>query len=123
MGKSKFLLLIIIVTLGLIAGGVFLNQQQNPPTKSTFTVSMIADTFQPAKFTVPAGTVVTFVNNDSKPRWPASNLHPTHTIYPEFDPQQPVPAGKSWSFKFDRVGTWGFHDHLSPYITGTITVK
>lgn len=97
------------------------------PTKSVkaegaFVVHMTTDGFSPGKFTVKKGTGVVWENDDADFRWPASDLHPTHTIYPEFDPQQPVPQKSSWEFTFEKVGTWRFHDHLKPYFTGTITV-
>lgn len=67
-------------------------------------------------------TEVTFQNNDSRARWPAADYHPTHGIYPEFDPQKEIAPGKSWSFVFEKTGTWKFHDHLLPTIRGKITV-
>src|SRR6185503_5181523 len=55
---------------------------------------------------------VTFISNTGQPFWPASDPHPTHQIYPEFDPKQPIQPGKSWSFTFNRVVNWGYHNHL-----------
>ena len=65
--------------------------------------------------TIEQGDIVEF-KNESKDEdyWPASNIHPSHGIYPEFDPRVPIKPGESWSFKFDRVGSWRFHDHLHP---------
>ena len=83
---------------------------------------MKKDSFEPSQVQVKKGTRVIFENEDSQPRWPASNLHPTHGIYPEFDPRQPVEEGTQWSFVFDQVGSWKFHDHLFPSLRGTITV-
>ncbi len=88
----------------------------------TWTVSMEPGKFVPDTLTIRAGDRVTFVNRDTEPRWPASNLHPTHGIYPEFDPQESVPPGSSWSFVFDRAGGWKFHDHLIPGLRGIIQV-
>ncbi|MBI4049811.1 MAG: cupredoxin domain-containing protein [Candidatus Doudnabacteria bacterium] len=88
----------------------------------TTQIVMTASGFEPSDITIKKGTTVTFLNQDIKPRWPASASHPTHTDYPEFDPKQPVVAGASWSFTFDRVGKWKFHDHLNPARGGTITV-
>src|SRR5262245_55787372 len=41
-----------------------------------------------------------------------------HLIYPEFDPRRPIGPGERWSFRFSRPGTWKFHDHLTPDMTG-----
>lgn len=90
---------------------------------SSFSTVFKADGFHPAELTIQQGDTVIFTTATGKPFWPASDLHPTHSIYPEFDPQEPVAALKSWSFKFDKVGEWQFHNHLEPYFRGVIKVK
>lgn len=77
----------------------------------------------PAEINIDLGEEVTFQNTGSEDIWPASDFHPTHTIYSQFDPQQPVKPGKSWKFKFERVGNFKFHDHLAPHVGGVINVK
>ncbi|OGD87908.1 hypothetical protein A2870_03950 [Candidatus Curtissbacteria bacterium RIFCSPHIGHO2_01_FULL_41_11] len=79
-------------------------------------------TYTPKNTSIKLGQTVTFVNKSNTDMWPASNIHPTHGIYPEFDPKKAVGPGKSWSFTFTKAGIWKFHDHLNPEITGTITV-
>jgi len=78
--------------------------------------------YEPVDMIVDLGETVIFKNEGLKPRWPASNIHPTHNIFPEFDPQKPIAAGESWSFKFEKPGVWRWHDHLSPKMNGAITV-
>lgn len=78
--------------------------------------------YKPKEVKIKKGTKVIFKNQDQDLHWPASNIHPTHTIYPEFDPQRPVKSGESWEFIFDKVGIWRFHDHLLPQVNGTILV-
>ncbi len=80
------------------------------------------DGFEPKELTVIEGDEVLFINNDDVAHWPASNFHPTHTLYSEFDPLKGIPPGESWKFKFEKVGAWRMHDHLSPHLTGTIVV-
>jgi len=89
----------------------------------TYTVSMQATAFSPSSLTINKGDTVRFVNNDTKDHWPASDVHPVHEIYPEFDPRAVIAPGEEWSFTFERVGEWGVHDHRSPYITGKIIVE
>lgn len=79
--------------------------------------------FKPSVTEIKKGDTVTFENQDSLDHWPASNIHPTHLIYPEFDPKKAVNPGKSWSFKFDKAGTWRYHDHLFPDRTGVVKVQ
>jgi plastocyanin len=78
--------------------------------------------FSPKLVRVPQGTTITFINQTKKNMWPASNFHPTHTLYQEFDARAMVPPGQSWSFTFTRPGHWRYHDHLGPQIGGEITV-
>jgi plastocyanin len=97
--------------------------QTNTAQKPAATVQMFDDRFEPKTLTVKKGETVKFTNSGSKPRWPASNIHPSHEIYPEFDPRRSVEPGSSWEFRFDQAGTWRYHDHISPGISGTITVE
>jgi len=85
-------------------------------------IRMAENGFEPRELTVTESDEVLFINNDDVDRWPASNFHPTHTLYPEFDSLKGVPPGESWKVKFGKVGTWRMHDHLFPHMTGTIVV-
>lgn len=83
---------------------------------------MLKGAFEPSNISVQLGDTVCFENRDEEARWPASNIHPTHDIYPEFDPRTPVRPGETWCFIFTKAGIWKFHDHLLPELIGTITV-
>ena len=95
---------------------------QNQSAPRTFTVTLTDRGFQPDTLTIRKGDTVRFVSVEHAAFWPASDPHPTHSLYPAFDPLQPIPQNQSWSFVFDTPGTWGYHDHLSPAYTGTIVV-
>jgi plastocyanin len=86
------------------------------------TVRITEDGFNPAELTVTPGTVIRFTNDDEYWHWPASDPHPTHTFYSEIDPLEPVAPGTSWEVTVTKPGAWGLHDHLAPYIIGTLTV-
>jgi plastocyanin len=134
--KAKFA--IVLISLALVAAACNKqNANSNPPgsddqssaaapstdvLSGEATISVTNSGFSPASITVKKGTKVTFVNNGTNPVWPASNPHPTHTDYPGFDALSAVAPGQSWSFTFDRVGRWGFHNHLNPTQGGQITV-
>lgn len=89
--------------------------------------------FSPKSITINQGDTVIWMNNSSRNMWVASNIHPTHNEYPEesaddcsgssFDACTGVGVGKNWSFVFDEVGEWGYHDHLNSSRTGTIVVE
>lgn len=79
--------------------------------------------FTPAALTVNLGDTVTFENRSNKAFWPASNLHPSHLIWSDFDPKKPYAQGTSWSFTFTQQGSWGYHDHITPTLGGTVIVR
>lgn len=95
---------------------------QQTSNSSEKIIHMGADGYRPKDVEMKKGQTITFENTDTRDRWPASNIHPTHGIYPEFDPKKPIGANQNWQFKFDKVGTWHYHDHLYPQLTGQITV-
>lgn len=80
-------------------------------------------TFSPASLTIKAGDIVVFKNESNTSFWPASDPHPTHTNYPGFDAGKAIAAGSTFEFKFTKVGTWGYHNHLNPAQHGTIKVQ
>jgi plastocyanin len=86
-------------------------------------IEMSESGFSPSEITINQGDSVVFKNTGQSDRWPASNIHPTHTIYSEFDSKKPVSSGQGWQFTFKKAGIWQFHDHLDPKMTGTITVQ
>jgi len=77
-----------------------------------------------------------FKNESANPTWPASAMHPTHTVYPGsdiqkcgtpeagkiFDACRGLNTGETWSFQFNEVGKWNFHDHLNAGKFGSIIV-
>lgn len=87
------------------------------------TVMMSEEGFSPSQITVSSGTTVRFVNNGQAAHWPASDVHPTHDILPEFDPRRGLATGEMYSYTFLKAGVWPCHDHLMPQLTCVITVK
>lgn len=88
-----------------------------------YIITLTEEGFSPQEIIIHVGDVISFATSRHDLFWPASNLHPTHDIYSEFDPQEPIQPDKKWNFRFDRVGKWQFHDHLAPKYTGIITVR
>ena len=86
-------------------------------------VMMSQDGFRPAQLTIKKNTIVRFKNVGEGNMWPASNPHPNHTDYQDFDARRRVKPGETYEFKFARLGTWGYHDHLNPGLTGRIVVE
>jgi len=124
---------ILILGLSLVAAAcnktTTITTEPNPPPPPPVTstgpveIDITASGFSPDSVSVASGTVVTFKNMDSKTHQPASDPHPTHTDLPGFDSTPGIKPGGSYSFTFVKVGTWGFHDHLFPTFTGSVTVQ
>ena len=108
-----------------------------PGESQSYTVEITSSGFSPTALNVNQGDVVTFINKGSSSSWPASAIHPTHTVYPGsdikkcggseeemiFDACKGLKTGESWTFTFNEVGTWSYHDHLSTGRKGTIVVN
>lgn len=150
MHSAKSLWTSIIILL-VVAGGIYLwsgrvviaptkeitdSTQTNsdlPPVVITFD----ENGFTPNEVTIKAGQKVEWVNKSGKDFWPATNIHPTHTLYPDssifkcltpeeltiFDACRPVGFGKGYTFTFNSVGEWRYHDHLRANKTGIIRVE
>lgn len=112
-------ILSIGVLLGLIGLALIIFANRSFPD---IIVKRTSTGFVPSKITIHKGQAVVFISATGKEFWPASDFHPTHGVYPAFDPKRPLKADESWRFVFDRAGVWNFHDHLSERTTGTIIV-
>ncbi len=100
-------------------------------------VEILSSGFSPASVRISVGSSITFVNRDSRPHWPASNIHPTHELYPGsgiskcnspaqagiFDACRGLAPGEEYTFQFNHAGNWRYHDHLRPSMAGTIIVE
>lgn len=96
-------------------------QVSQPPASNLVTYT--GNGFSPSELTVAKGTTVTFKNDSSGVMWVASDPHPQHTNYPEFDSGKYLQPGESYSFTFEQTGSWGFHHHAKPAHIGTIIVE
>jgi plastocyanin len=95
------------------------------PTSTTITIANNA--VCPQNITVPRGTQVTFVNQDSVAHEMFSDPHPEHTDCPEInsvghlEPNQSHQTGN-----LNTARTCGFHDHQRPDtagLKGRITIQ
>jgi len=100
----------------------------NPtPTPGGTTFTITSTGVSPRTLTVPAGTRVTFVNNDTRVHDMASNPHPEHTNCPPLNQVgflQPGQTGTSGNLT--TVRTCGFHDHnrdTDTSLQGTIVIQ
>jgi len=98
------------------------------------TITFNGSVFSPANVTVAQGGTVTWTSTGGD-MWVASDPDPIQNGYdgttleqhcaPGYTgvaPFDQCSAGTSFSFTFNRVGTWSFHDHLDESVGGTVTV-
>lgn len=157
MGKGLIIGLIIIIAIISISVIVFNNFASNKPVEEVSTspetssdkrdlggssqgylVEIIGSGFSPSTLTINKGDTILFQNIHPEESWPASVVHPTHTVYPGsgiskcgtaeenmiFDACGGLsPDYGTYSFTFNEVGTWNYHDHLDTGKTGTIIVQ
>ncbi|MEK7107874.1 MAG: DoxX family membrane protein [Patescibacteria group bacterium] len=123
---------ITVRDIGLLAAMLALMIDSLPSPFATEQVVTFTDTgYSPNTLIIKNGETVVFKNQSSRTMWPASAMHPTHREYPTtggclgstFDACKGVQPSDSWSFKFDFIGAWKYHDHLNPGNTGTIIVQ
>jgi len=86
-------------------------------------INITASGFVPSTVTIHKGDYVMFTNKDTDQHWPASDPHPIHNGYPGFDAKRGLSQGQTYTFQFERTGTFGFHDHLNPTVTGKVIVQ
>ena len=127
-------LLLLVLVLSFQSSSTFAHETENP---NEVIVHISQGGYEPNSILIEIGTQVTFENIGDEDRWPASDSHPSHTLYsntsleehcgsdgsPTFDACGPIAAEHSWSFIFNKVGTHEYHDHLWPHLTGEIIVK
>jgi len=142
MKSRSMLTTVIIVVVVLIAAGVLLamrksdntknqnssnmssmdmSKDQSSTTPSTSsnqnTVTIKDFAFNPGNITVKVGTKVTWTNEDSI----------THTVTAD-NPSADAPAsdnigkGESYSFTFNKAGTYTYHCTQHPYMKGKVVV-
>ena len=78
--------------------------------------------FEPNVITIKKGDSVTFFTSNTNLFWPASNPHPNHNLYGDFDPKRALKPNETWTFSFTESGSWSYHDHLNPRFTGVVNV-
>ncbi len=89
--------------------------------KNIVTVSSTG--FTPKSITVKVGDTVTWSNSDTITHTVNSDSHPTHTLYPILNKVGQIKAAEKKALQFTQPGTYNYHDHLNPSLTGLVTVQ
>lgn len=136
---------IIVVVLVLLLGWFYIKSQKattapvqtlatqvtepstNPATGSAIPaeknmVKITADGFAPQSITIKIGESITWTNTDTVDHTVNSTPHPAHTAYPPLN-LDAIKPDASKSLTFPTAGTYKYHDHLNPSLTGSVTVQ
>ena len=137
--KFQYQIILCSLLFGLLALGLYLlrdslapiSQKRESATTSVQANSQIdykifytANGYSPATLKVPSSSRVAFVNSSKNiPLWTASDPHPAHTDYTQFDARKDYKPGQTYIFQFTKPGTFGFHNHEKSIDRGIIYVK
>ena len=108
------LVLILVLLLASCGGG---SSTPAPPTtpSNPYTFTLTSSGVSPKELTVPPGTRVLFVNQDSRRHDMASDPHPEHTDCTEINSVGVLTTGQSRETgNLVTTKTCGFHDHDNP---------
>ena len=97
----------------ILLAALLLSTSAHAGTESQVTIKSFA--FGPAVLTVPAGTTVTWVNEDVEPHTVVSNDKKFQS--------EALDTGDRFSVTFDKPGSYGYFCSLHPHMTGKIIVK
>jgi len=106
---------------------------QNPtsePGKSVAveeaTITYTSSGFSPSKITVKSGGKITWVNSSDREVAVGANPHPLHTGNREVSGGEftlNLKPGEQKTVTVEKVGTFGYHNHLNASEDGTIVVE
>jgi plastocyanin len=91
---------------------------QQVATAGPAQISIDTFDFKPSTLTVAAGTTVTWVNNDEEPHTIVNVGQPTRVFK-----SGGLDGGDTYSFVFDKPGTYDYICSIHPHMSGQIVVK
>lgn len=130
---NKTTILALIALLVIVVAGVFTfssGKSTTSPGTASISVPAAADVsitnlgFNPVTVDIKVGQAVTWINDDSAPHTVASDPYPTDNTLADFNSKGNLSTNDSYSFVFNKPGTYTYHDDLNPYtLQGTVVVK
>lgn len=106
---------ILWLVLATCCGGGSSQPAPTPLPTNPFTFTITSAGVSPKDLTVPPGTRVLFVNNDSRSHAMSSDPHPDHTDCPAINSVGTLASGQNRETgNLNDVRTCGFHDHDRP---------
>ena len=108
----------LVLGLAVVAsflGTVRAAETSAAPAANAVQVNIFNYKFDPATVTIPVGTTVTWTNKDEIPHTVASSDK-------SFKGSAGLDTGDSYSYTFDKPGTYKYFCTLHPFMTGVIVV-
>ena len=102
------------------------DKEESEESSGVNTITFSDSGYNPPSLTVKTGESVTWVNSSRSITQIGSASHPTHNINREITGNNFVielAPGESAKVQLTKTGEWGYHNHLRPSMTGTITVQ
>lgn len=99
-------------------GGVIVEE----PSNGKSIVKITSAGFIPKVVTIKKGESISWVNEDVADHTVNSAVHPTHQVYPRLN-LGVIKPGDKISLSFPDTGSYKYHDHLNPSLTGSVTVE
>jgi plastocyanin len=123
---GKWLVAAVILLMIGVASVLLIHNKakQGVQAEPVATVQITGSSFVPETIKVKQGDSVTWVNTDSAPHQVAADPFSTHSKLPSLVTEQSLTQNESFTFTFDKQGTYTYHDPLNPTVLkGTVIVE
>ena len=106
---------IVILSIGLASALLIQNRaKQTTKAQPAVTVQITHSGFEPETVSVKQGQSVTWINSDTASHQIAADPYPTHASLPALFSGESLAQNETYSFTFDKPGTYTYHDPLHP---------
>lgn len=116
-GPGKWLVAaLILVVIGVASVLLIQNRAKQGAEAETnvATVQITDSAFVPETIKIKQGQSVTWVNNGSNLHQVAADPYPSHSKLPSLFSEESLDQNESYTFTFDKAGTYTYHDPLNP---------
>lgn len=116
-GPGKWLIAaLILVVIGISSILVIHNRNKQGAQAETSAANVqIGDTaFTPGTVRIKQGQSVTWTNTDTRLHQVAADPYPSHSKLPSLFSEESLATNESYTFTFDKAGTYTYHDPLNP---------
>lgn len=130
--RAMSMVLVVLVSITLVALIYSAATHKNTKQATTSALSSLQPAqvaikrtgFSPTTVTIKAGQSVTWTNRDKVAHKVNSDPYPTDDTLPGLNSKIKLVPNSTFSYTFEKPGTYLYHDDLNPYkLKGTIVVQ